>query len=467
MSDPVSTTDDPFALMELDEDAELRALSRNLQLAESFSLIFVRCNQPQQRQKLVADLRKRLPSLTIQEIHFGEPIPHLLRALRECLENSSLDAVFVSGIEYSLPIAAEAYATIFVANLNAARNSFPQVLPCPLVLWVPEYVITAIMRGAPDFFSIRSGVYYFAATPQETAGMAQSLTAGEGWQVANIPLAEKQERIVTIEGLLADYKALPPAQRDHHAEARLIHRLGNFYYGLGQWAEAGRCYQQSVTIYRDVGNRVGEGNALCDLGIVYNAQGRLADAETCYQQSLAICREFGDRVGERRAIGFLGNVYNAQGRLADAETCYQQSLAICREFGDRVGESIALVNLGNAYQFQERWMEAETCYQEGLAILREVGDRVGEGRTLNNLGNVYTSQGRWAEAETCYQQNLAICREVGHRVEEGGTLKNLGLLREAQRAGGALEFGRQAVAVLEKTEAKAALEEVRQWVAEL
>src|SRR5205823_625443 len=124
-------------------------------------------------------------------------------------------------LEYSLPIAADAEKTEFIANLNAARNSFPQIIPCALVLFVPEYVLAAIAHGAPDFFSIRSGVYFFAATPSETADIFTSLNSEKTATIEDMPLQEKQARITAIQNLLADYEALPFNQRDISAEMRL------------------------------------------------------------------------------------------------------------------------------------------------------------------------------------------------------------------------------------------------------
>jgi len=466
MSDPSPAIFDPFLLPPLDEEIELRALTRALQLAQGFKLLFVRCHQHDQRQRLVAALRRELPDLNIQEIHYREPLTHLLDELRQRIDNPPPDALFVSGLEYSLPKAETAHATPFVANLNAARNSFPLVVPCPLVLWVPEYLLNAVMRGAPDFFSVRSGLYSFVVTPQESATVAESLMAGEEWATANLPLAEKLERITSLNGLLEDYKNLPMTQRDRHVEARLLARLGNLHQTLGRWVEAEEVHQQALVILRECGDRVGEGNTLNNLGVVCQSQGRWAEAEKCYQQSLEIFREFGDRVGEGQTLMNLGNVYLSQGQWAEAEECYQQDLAIGREFGDRVGEGLTLMNLGIVYQSQGRLAEAEEYYQQSLAIRREFGDRVGEGQTLNNLGIVYELQGRWAEAEEIYQQGLAICREFGDQVGEGKTLNNLALLREAQgEIAEALELALHAVAVFEKTEDKISLERARALVA--
>ena len=82
MSD-VETVIDPFAPAALDEETELRALVQALRLAQGFKLIFVRCNQPEQRQRLIAEVRRRLPEMNVQEIHLSEPVPHLLEALND------------------------------------------------------------------------------------------------------------------------------------------------------------------------------------------------------------------------------------------------------------------------------------------------------------------------------------------------------------------------------------------------
>ncbi len=141
------------------------------------------------------EVRSRLPKLNIQTIFFREPIQHLLDSIQEQLTTPLPDAVFISGLEFSLPVAAEAHAAPLIANLNASRNSFAQMLPCPVVLWVPEYVLTAIAQGAPDFFSIRSSVYFFAAKPAEIDYLAQSLSAGDYWKVAKLSHTWKNKTV--------------------------------------------------------------------------------------------------------------------------------------------------------------------------------------------------------------------------------------------------------------------------------
>ncbi len=453
MSDNLSTITDPFVATALDEETELRALSQALRLAQGFKLIFVRCNQPQQQKKLAAALGAGLPEFNVQEIHFDEPIMHLLDELRSRIEEPAPDAVFVSGLEYSLPTATDADSSPLVANLNASRNSFPQIIACPLVLWIPEYILNAIMLGAPDFFSIRSGVYFFAATPGDTIETARILTSGAEWTTANLTLAEKQERIDAIKSLLADYEALPGEQRDHRAEIRLHLRLGNLLFAGGLYNSAQKHYQQTLILAKELGDHSYEGYALGSLGNIYHAQGQLLQAAIAFEKSLKISREIDDQSSEGMALESLGGVYWSQERLSDAERACKEAAQIFRKLGDRVSEGSTLGNLGAIYEDQGQLLEAEAAYKQSLEIARELGDLKREANALNNFSSMLLSQGRLSEVEEALRLSLKIAREIGDPVHENVILRNHALLRKAQGdLKGAKEFARQAVEVLKKTE---------------
>ena len=75
--------------------------------------------------------------------------------------------------------------------------------------------------------------------------------------------------------------------------------------------------------------------------------GRFEDAITASQGAAAIFRETGDRHGEGQALNNLGVALLKVGRFEDAITASQGAAAI-RETGDRHGEGIALNNLERA-----------------------------------------------------------------------------------------------------------------------
>jgi tetratricopeptide (TPR) repeat protein len=376
--------------------------------------------------------------------------------------------LFVSGLEYSLPVAADAHNTPFVANLNAARNSFPQVVPCPLVLWVPEYVLTAIARGAPDFFSIRSGTYFFAATPGETNGTVNLLTGGDEPLAASLSLKEKEERISAIESLLADYEALPLSERDYHAELRLRHRLGSLMSGLGDYKAVRRQEQIMLDLARKLKDRAWEAVALGNLGNSYICESRLDKAEAVLSEALSVARDIGLRPSEGYILHQLGIIYELTNRDDQAEEAFSDALEIFHQVNDKIRAAWAMGSLAIIYQKQGRLEEALTKSEQSLDILREAGDRINEAKMLYNISLIYIEQGRRAEAEEMYQKSIAMLTEVGDTATLREILAELAEMKKDEGdLAGALELARQAVSVLETTDNESWTDYARELLADI
>ena len=65
-------------------------------------------------------------------------------------------------------------------------------------------------------------------------------------------------------------------------------------------------------------------------------------------KSLTIAREIGDRLGEGQSLGNLGITYHSLGEYQQAIEFHELHLAIAREIGNRLGEADALRNKGLA-----------------------------------------------------------------------------------------------------------------------
>ncbi len=256
--------------------------------------------------------------------------------------------------------------------------------------------------------------------------------------------SQYQAAIQSLETALNIYREIG----DRNGEGKALNNLGIAYSDLGQYQKAIEFYQQSLTITREIGDRNGEGFALGNLGIAYNRLGQYQKAIEFFQQSLTIFREIGNRNGEGFALGNLGIAYNSLGQYQKAIEFYQQSLTIFREIGNRNGEGFALNNLGLAYNRLGQYQKAIEFFQQSLTIVREIGARNVEGNALNNLGSVYRSLGQYQKAIEFYQQSLTIAREIGNRNGEGFALNNLGLaynrLGQYQKA---IEFFQQSLTI--------------------
>ncbi|MBD2069533.1 tetratricopeptide repeat protein [Leptolyngbya sp. FACHB-671] len=213
---------------------------------------------------------------------------------------------------------------------------------------------------------------------------------------------------------------------DRTGEGIILNNIGGVYANQGQYPQALEFYQQALSIAQAVGDRAGEGTTLNGIGRVYLDQGQYPQALEFYQQALSIARAIGDRAGEGTTLNGIGGVYLYQGQYPQALESFQQALSIARAIGDPAGEGATLNNIGRVYLYQGQYPQALESLQQALSIARAIGDRAGEGTTLNGIGRVYLYQGQYPQALESFQQALSIAREVDNRAGEGNILDNMG-----------------------------------------
>ena len=71
-----------------------------------------------------------------------------------------------------------------------------------------------------------------------------------------------------------------------------------------------------------------------NLGSVYAVIGSTEHALQCFETSLKIAREIGDRVGEGKVLGNLGTVYAGVGKEQRAAEFYSEASKVIKEIGD-------------------------------------------------------------------------------------------------------------------------------------
>ncbi|MEA5486509.1 MULTISPECIES: CHAT domain-containing protein [Pseudanabaena] len=282
-----------------------------------------------------------------------------------------------------------------------------------------------------------------AQTNQERKAEADRLNK-QGIQQCQIGQCEAA--IQSFQNALTIYREI----KDRLGEGAALGNLGNAFHSLGKYDKAIEFHLQRLAIAREIKDRRGEGYALGNLGIAYHSLGKSDKAIEFHLQALAISREIKDRLGEGQSLGNLGLAYHALGKYDKAIEFHLQFLAIAQETKNRGSEGAALGNLGIAYHALGKYDKAIEFHLQFLAIAREIKDRLGEGQSLNNLAAAYGKLNRDREAMISYQQALTIAREIGNRADEGLALSNLGeVLSKAKRPELAILFYKQSINVRE------------------
>jgi tetratricopeptide (TPR) repeat protein len=226
-------------------------------------------------------------------------------------------------------------------------------------------------------------------------------------------------------GLIAATR-LAAASGFHEIAWELPAAAMSFYYRRSYWGDWVTTHQIGLAGARAIADRLGEAWMLNSLGMAYGVQ-RMEEAVGCFEQALSIYRELGDERGEARAANNVAQAYVDLRRFEDAFSAAQRSLAIQRLQGNRYLEGVTLGILGRASRELERYEAAIGYLEEALAIFRELGQQYGEADALTDLGDAYLCLNQVEEAIARLRESLAIHREIGDVHGEAATLRLLGL----------------------------------------
>ena len=413
-----------------DNDEQRATLARELRVAKGFTLIFALCNSAAERARQMNALWEDVPELRIQDVLIRKQVPHLLDVLRATLDDPAPDAVFVHGLENWIPSDANPRAVPFLLNLNAARNHFIADCPCPLVLWMPDYLLRLIIGGAPDFASVRSGLYVFTTSPAEAQFAIQTLRSLGFTATAGLPLEDKQQRLKELEELLFNIHLAPQGQNNGSDEWYISGQLATIYFAMGQYEQAETLLIKIVEMARKL---LPKGHSqiavhINNLAALYEAQGRYLEAEQLLKEALDISQKALPESNLNLAthLNNLATLYEAQGRYLEAEPLSIQALEI-RKTALPAGHpdtATSLNNLASLYESQNRFSEAEPLYKEALAMRQTILPKghpdIAGG--LNNLAGLYRLQGRYTEAEQ-YLNDALVMLEQSLGIDHPNTIR--------------------------------------------
>jgi predicted ATPase/DNA-binding XRE family transcriptional regulator len=245
-------------------------------------------------------------------------------------------------------------------------------------------------------------------------------------------LAADQSDAMRADALLEESLALFRALGDRAGEGTVLQWLGWLAVRQGDFERALMCLEKSLALFRALDDRREIGNVLRRLGGLAAEMGDYTRAAECYEESQALF----ERLGDRHAVGWL---LNQQGRLAQDRGEYERarallegSLAHARELRDKLTTGWDLSTLGNLARIQGDYEGAQVLLAESLAIMEELDDRIGRGSVIQHLGHLAMVQGDYARADTHYSTSLALYRTLGAETLIGvvtGDLGNLARLR--------------------------------------
>jgi len=211
--------------------------------------------------------------------------------------------------------------------------------------------------------------------------------------------------------------------REHHSESRMwlqralergsdatavrakvLLSAGRLAWFQGELARANTLLEESLTLYRNLGDDAGAAFAFLVLGRTAVSQGDGGRGAALVEESLALFRQQGNRWGVARALIILGDRARFEADVDRATAKFQESLAICKDLEDTEGIALSLLYLGRAARMRGDDARSNTLLEESLVVFKDLGDTRGVAEVLLELGRVAHAQGNDSRA-------LALCRE--------------------------------------------------------
>jgi predicted ATPase/DNA-binding CsgD family transcriptional regulator/Flp pilus assembly protein TadD len=226
--------------------------------------------------------------------------------------------------------------------------------------------------------------------------------------------------------------ALQRAEAPTAARAKALWGAGLTAIILGDYPIARTELEESVALWRTLGDQCQLAAALRELCRVAYAQRDLTAAQRYGEESVALYRTLERQPDLAIALENLGTTFAHQGDQATARTLFEEQLALAHLLDDASLRSGALVGLGWIARQQGDHATARAHFAQALAIRRALDESWMVGEALDLLGEVLQQQGELDEAGHHYRQGLTVAHEVG---DKGGMVQifyHLGTLALAQ-----------------------------------
>jgi predicted ATPase/class 3 adenylate cyclase len=242
-------------------------------------------------------------------------------------------------------------------------------------LWNFWYAIGTIKEGA-NWLAI---AVRHSTKPNQTRGRLLAAVGTCDWQLGNLSgAADYLKEALDLFSVIVDPAGL----------AEATHMYGHIVFDRQDYAEAGRLFKQSLTMYDELGDTNIRVALISDLGLVASHQGDLHLARDYYKKSLKLSLDNGLRDNQAQSYLRLGDLARLEGDYDTASEMYQQSLNINRDLNISREIACSLYKLGHIALHRGELNQAQTFFGESLALQQEVSNQQGIAECLAGFGSL-------------------------------------------------------------------------------
>jgi CHAT domain-containing protein/tetratricopeptide (TPR) repeat protein len=250
----------------------------------------------------------------------------------------------------------------------------------------------------------------------EQLGRRDVLLSAAGFALHLAPLRIPPTRLATA---AKRWSSLPPGPHGTRGAASVNFGHGWILYLTDRNSEALDAYRNARQLYRDVGDKQGQGVSWVGEADVLFLLGNNQEALSAYRQARSLYQDVGDKLGQGNSWRGEADVLFRLGNNQAALSAYRQARSLFHDVGDKLGqgnswrgEADVLFHLGNN-------QAALSAYRQARSLYQDVGDKLGQGNSWRGEADVLFLLGNNQAALSAYHQARAFFQDVGDKLGQG------------------------------------------------
>ncbi len=197
--------------------------------------------------------------------------------------------------------------------------------------------------------------------------------------------------------------------------------LGNYYQG--KYVETLDYWNQSLSIFETLNDKLGVANLLNNIGAIYSDQGDEVKALDYSLRSLKLSEEVGDKLRILSALNSIAIIYfNKKATWDKALDYLLKALPLSEEIGHKEGIGILSENIGEIYYERGDDEKAMSYFNKSLKVL---GNSANSSYAYNGLGKVYLRKGNFDKAFEYHTKAYNIAEKLQAQLHMTNSLKGL------------------------------------------
>jgi serine phosphatase RsbU (regulator of sigma subunit)/Tfp pilus assembly protein PilF len=283
-----------------------------------------------------------------------------------------------------------------------------------------------------------------------------------------ISICQNEYRSTPDSAIIHGKTALTLSQKLNYGKglANACKYIGMGYYFLGNYSETINFWQQSLSSFEAINDKIGVSNMLSNIGALYANQGDDVKALEFHLKSLKAAEDSKDTLRIVTSMINIGVIYLNNPNTNDIALHYNLSaLPLSEKLGNNDAIGTVSVNLGEIYFSKEKYDTALLYFEKSLKAFKK-SNSGNVPYTLTNIGKVYMKRGDYHKAIDFQQEAYKIAEQSNAKLEMTSTLLGLaGTYSEAGNIKSAIKTYNKAREIAEEIGAKNELKQAYEGLA--